>query len=131
MIVVRHYGEADLARVKELHAKQGLEYALPNLDADTMLVRTVIENGNGVTNAAFLRKTAEAYWLFDPAEGRKRDRAGILLVLHKELNAMAKRAGFEDCHIWVPPDLAKRFEGTLFHLGWKKPEWTCYHREVK
>lgn len=131
MILIRHYSDADNEEIKRLHAKQGLAYQLPDIDADTMLVRTVIEENQGITHAAFLRKTAEAYWLFDPAEGRKRDKAGRFLIIHKELNRLAKEAGFEDVHCWLPNDIAKRFEGTLFHLGWERPLWTCYRREVK
>lgn len=131
MILVRHYGMEDLAQVQLLHVRQGLAYTLPDPEAPSMLVRTVVEEAGEVTHAVLLRRTAEAYWIFDPA-ARKRVRAGRLLMLHKEVAQLAGQAGFEDVHCWVPPEVAtKTFEKTLFRLGWEKPLWTCYRYEVK
>jgi hypothetical protein len=130
MILIRHYGVEDQGQVESLHLRQGLSYRLPPLEAPTMLVRTVVEENGQITHAALLRKTAEAYWLFDP-RNRKRDKAGRLLMLHREMTIQAKKAGFEDVHCWVPPDVAKEFGKILSHLGWEKPLWTCYRYEVK
>lgn len=130
MILIRHYGAEDLQQIQALHAKQGLAYALPSPEADSMLVRTVVEENGQVTHAALLRKTAEAYWIFDPT-ARKREKAGRLLMLHREVASQARQAGFEDVHCWLPEALAKTFEKTLFRLGWEKPLWTCYRYEVK
>lgn len=130
-MIVRHYTDSDFAEVKALHQRQGLEYELPDLAAPSMLVRAVIEQDGLVTDAAFLRKTSEAYWIFDPSE-TKRERLGKLLILSKEMSAMAKRVGLEDVHAWIPPAIIdKSFDLTMLHLGWVKPEWTCYSRRVE
>ena len=129
-MLVRPYIAADHDAVKALHQKQGLAYELPDLEAPSMLVRAVIEQDGEITDAAFLRKTSEAYWLFDPVT-LKRDRLGKLLVLSKELMGPAGRAGFEDVHAFLPPHLVDvKLDRTLLRLGWVHPLWTCYSRKV-
>lgn len=129
-MIVRPYSSEDFEQVKALHAKQGLAYDLPDLDAPSMLVRCVIEESGKVTHAAFLRKTSEAYWLFD-AEQTRRERVGNLLILSREMALPAKRAGFEDVHAFLPPEIVtKSLHRTLLYLGWEKPEWVCYSRRV-
>lgn len=130
-MIVRHYSESDLEQVKALHAKQGLAYELPDLEAPGMLVRVVVEENGLIQHAAFLRKTAETYWLFDPDEP-KRDRLGKLLALHKEMNGAAKRVGLEDAHCWIPPEVAadKLTDRTMQTLGWERPLWVSYCRKV-
>jgi hypothetical protein len=129
-MLVRPYIASDAEAVKALHHKQGLEYELPDLEAPGMLVRAVIEEDGEITDAAFLRKTSEAYWLFDPASA-KRDRLGKMLVLSKELVGPAARAGFEDVHAFLPPHIVDtKLDRTLLRLGWVHPLWTCYSRKV-
>lgn len=132
MILIRHFVDEDSERIKELHKKQGLAYVLPDLAGQDMLVRAVIEENGIITNAAFLRKTSEAYWLFDPAQGTKKEKLGRLFMIQKELNAQAKVVGFTDVHCWLPPHLAsdKGTNHAMMKLGWEKPEWICYHHEV-
>jgi hypothetical protein len=131
MIWVRHYTEDDLQRIKELHAKQGLEYELPKLN-DNLLAGLVIEEDGVISHAAFLRKTAEAYWLFDPQQHSRKERLGRLLMIQREMTGLAKAVELEDVHAWLPPELAgnKCLDLTMKHLGWVKPLWTCYSREV-
>jgi len=130
MIVFREYEQRDLPRITELHVVQGLAYQLPSPDA--MSVRVVIEEDGLVTHALFLRKTAEAYWLFDSSAGTKREKLGRMLILQKETPKLAKLAGFEDVSCWIPPEIAqsKAFDRTMLKLGWERPLWTDYHREV-
>lgn len=130
-MLIRPYMREDFPEVKALHGVQGLEYELPDLDARSMLVRCVIEENGRVTHAAFLRKTSEAYWIFDPGESR-RERLGKLLALSKEMITPAERAGLEDVHAFLPPAiLTTKLHNTLLRLGWEKPLWTCYSRKVK
>jgi hypothetical protein len=129
-MLIRPYMREDLPEVKALHAAQGFDYALPDLDAPSMLVRCVIEENNRVTHAAFLRKTSEAYWIFNPGESR-RERLGKMLALSKEMVTPAARAGLEDVHAFLPPVILDlKLHRTLLRLGWQKPLWTCYSRKV-
>ncbi len=131
-MLIRPYVREDLPQVKTLHAMQGLDYELPDLDAPSMLVRAVIEGEDGqLEHAVFLRKTSEAYWIFSPQES-KRERLGKLLALSKELVGPAERAGIEDVHAFLPPQIVdQKLHNTLLYLGWVKPLWTCYSRKVK
>src|ERR1700691_4450107 len=128
-MLIRPYIREDLPEVKALHAAQGFEYELPDLDRPSFLVRCVIEEAGRITHAAFLRKTSEAYWLFNPAES-KRERLGKLLALSKEMTAPAMRAGIEDVHAFLPPEIVNdKLHRTLLRLGWEKPFWSCYSQE--
>jgi len=132
MIYFRHFADTDTERIKELHKAQGLDYVLPDIAGKDMLVRAVIEEDGIITNAVFLRKTAEAYWLFDPAQASRKEKLGRLFMIQKEINDAARAAGFTDVHAWIPPDInTKSFESTMFKLGWIKPLWPCYNCEVK
>lgn len=131
-ITIRHYGKDDFNAVAALHAKQGLDYAMPDLDSDNMLVRVVIEDEGRITHAVLLRKTCEAYWIFDPTADRVRERLQKFFMIHKEVIPQARIAGFEDMHCWLPPHLAERkaLDGTMMRLGWSRPLWTCYNRRT-
>lgn len=130
-MIVRHYSPEDFEQVKALHARQGLAYELPDLEAPAMLVRTVIEEEGRITHAAFLRKTAECYWLFGPEE-KRRERLGKLIVLHREMKPSAERMNLEDIHCWIPPGvISPAMHLTMLNMGWVRPEWTCYSRKVE
>lgn len=133
-MLIRPYMREDLPEVKGLHQLQGFDYELPDLDAKPMLVRSVIEEHGRVTHAVFLRKTCEAFWIFNPAES-KRERLGKFLVFSKELlgeGGPADRAGFEDLHAFLPPKIVnEQLHRTLLNLGWEKPLWPCYSRKVR
>lgn len=98
-----------------------------------MIVRAVVEENGVITDAAFLRRTAEAYWIFDPEVSTRKDRLGKLLILQKELLLPAQRAGLEDIHAWLPPEVEhdRRAARTMIRLGWRKALWGCYGREVR
>lgn len=129
-MIVRPYTSSDFEWVKALHKMQGLAYELPDLEAPQMLVRTVIEEHGEITHAAFLRKTAEAYWLF--GKQTRRERLGRMLVLQKEMTPAALRAGFVDVHSWIPPAvLSPAMHKTLLRVGWQKPEWVSYFKPLE
>lgn len=131
MILVRPFEMGDQAAIERLATSQNLPYEKP--EWGSLDLGAVVERDGAISSAVFLRKTAETYLLIDPAaELRKRERIADLLILHKELVAPAKRAGFSDLHCWVPPELEQRHFGRLLlHLGWTKPLWASYSREIR
>jgi hypothetical protein len=130
VIIVRPATFDDLPRISELYRAQGFQYEQPNWSG--MLVSAVVEVDGQIEMAAFLRKTAETYLLLDPrAAASKKKRLGQLLILHKELVKPAERSGLSDLHCWLPPDIDRDFGRLLLHLGWQKPLWPCYSREVR
>jgi hypothetical protein len=134
MIIIRHYGKDDWPQVRDLKQRQGLSYDLPNLENPSILVRTVIEENGVITHAAFLRKTSEAYWIFDPkAAKNKMDTIGRLSMLQIEMSATARYAGITDVNAWVPPEVASnvKFDRMMLNkFRWTKPLWTCYNKEL-
>ncbi len=133
MIIVRNFDSADTGRIAALHRTQGLDYALPDLEARSMLVRTVIEENGIVTHALFLRKTAEAYWIFDHKASSRKNTLGRMLMLEREVLPMARGAGFEDIHAFIPPELAekKSFDQMLLNkFKWERMLWPVYRKPI-
>ena len=74
-MLIREYTESDLATLREMHARQGFDYAFPDL-ADPIFVSKLIvadESGRAVM-ASFARLTCELYLLVDPGAGKPRER---------------------------------------------------------
>lgn len=127
-VVIRAYGPGDEAQVKDLHRAQGHDYSLPDL-ADAHV--TVIEETGVITHVLALRRTTEAYWIFDPKD-RHRDIVGRMLLLNKEVPRLARQLGYHDVFCWIPPNVSdvKSFDSLLLNMGWTKPLWTCYARDI-
>src|SRR5207245_8120858 len=102
-LLLRDYKPSDLAQIKALHAAQGLEYVLPDVNTSEFILKAVMENGNGVDMGFFLRRTAEAYLVCSSLSRRE----GIvqLLILDKEITPIARKLGLTDVYCMVPPDL--------------------------
>jgi hypothetical protein len=129
MIIVRPAAPEDTPAIQAMHKAQSFGYTEP--DWGKMLISGVVEVDGRIEMAAFLRKTSEAYLLFDPKlEIRKRGRIGQFLMLNRELLIPARRVGFDDVHCWLPPEIEKTFGQVLMHLGWEKPLWACYSRRI-
>jgi len=79
---VREYQESDLAHLRAIHAKQGFDYALPDLSNPLFRNKKGFGEQRAIVGAAFLRLTAEAYLLLDPGAGTPRERWQWLLALH-------------------------------------------------
>jgi len=126
-VIIRHARFSERAELQELHKKMQSEYELPRHD-----VSAVVEIDERLRAAALMRRTSEMYLLIDPEYGSTRDKLSIIAALHHALVAPARLAGFTDTHAWLPPSVEPRFGDLLVdHFGWRRPSWTCYHREVK
>jgi hypothetical protein len=133
MIFVRHYDARDAVAVKELYIAQGADYELPDFEQPQFVVRTVIEEDSIVTHALFLRKTAEAYWLFNPRTASRVNTIGRMFMLQKEVVPLAKQAGFTDVHAWLPPAIAERkaFDKMLIEkFRWERMLWPVYRKPL-
>lgn len=128
MILIRPFLSSDKEAIAAMHKNMGSLYELPDWEKSQFLVRTVLENGHGPEMFLALRKTAETYLLFDRTGLRKRDILGRILAIAKESEEAAKRAGIEDVHAFIPPEI-ESFGKVLIHLGWEK-DWPCYSRKV-
>jgi hypothetical protein len=145
-MLVREYRESDLAALQAIHAEQGFDYPLPDLNNPLFVTKLVLadeapaqqkENrqleagATKILGAALLRLTAEAYLLLDPSAGTPRDRWQSLLSLHAAAERDAWRRGLEDVHAWLPPPIAKKFGKRIERLGWLLDDaWTPYCKKL-
>ena len=127
-LLIRSYTTADLARMKQLHEMQGFDYEMPDLERPEFIIRSVIENSQGVEAGLFLRKTAEVYLLMQAMT--KKAGLGRIGIFEKEIIPLARQEGLTDVHCWVPPEIEKHFGKLLQHLGWQKQLWASYSRKV-
>jgi len=132
-MLIREYNESDLDALRRMHARQGFDYAFPDL-ADPMFVsKLVVEDDTGQpVMASLARLTCEMYLLADPAAATPRERYARLVALHcaGERDLLAR--GLDDAHAWLPPPIAKRFGRRLAALGWVRDSaWTPYCRRLK
>ena len=72
--VIREYKPEDLERLKQIHARQGFDYAFPDLADRNFLTRLVIEEDGRVEMAALARLTTELFLLVDPQAGTAAER---------------------------------------------------------
>lgn len=132
-MLIREYTEADLDALRGIHARQGFNYAFPNI-ADLIFVsKIVVEDESGHTVMASLaRLTCEMYLLADPDAGTARDRYARLLALHSAGEHDLLARGLDDVHAWLPPPIAKGFGRRLEALGWVRDNaWTPYCRRLR
>jgi len=142
-MLVREYRESDLAQLRAIHAAQGFDYALPDLNNPLFVTKLMLTHGEHtsapsnatrdepIVGAALLRLTAEAYLLLDPRAGTPRERWQWLLALHAAAKQDAWKRGLEDVHAWLPPPIAQKFGKRLARLGWLRDDaWTPYCRKL-
>ena len=132
-MLVREYQERDLDALRAIHAAQGFDYPLPDLNNPLFVTKLVLEDEatKRIRAAALLRLTAEAYLLLDPRQGTPRDRWQSLLALHAATERDAWQRGLEDVHAWLPPPIAHKFGRRLQRLGWLRDDaWTPYCKKL-
>jgi hypothetical protein len=130
---VRAYTEADLDALHRIHARQGFDYAFPDLADPIFISKLVIDDDAGRPVCASLaRITCEMYLLADPGAGTPRERYARLLVLHEAGRNDLLARGLDDAHAWLPPPIARRFGSRLEALGWIRDDaWTPYCRRLR
>ena len=132
-MLVRAYTESDLDALRAMHARQGFDYAFPNLADPIFVSKLVVEDDAGrAVMASLARITCEMYLLADPEAGNPRERYARLLELHRAGEQDLLARGLDDAHAWLPPPIAKRFGRRLAALGWLRDDaWTPYCRRLR
>jgi hypothetical protein len=136
-VLIREYAAQDVNALRDIHARQGFDYALPDLSHPLFVSKVVLAKQDStakeekILGAALLRLTAEAYLLLDPETGTPRERWQALLTLHAAAERDAWRRGLEDVHAWLPPGLEKKFGKRIERLGWVRDDsWTPYCKRL-
>jgi len=129
---VRAYSETDLNELRRIHARQGFEYAFPDLADPIFISKLVVEEDGRVVMSSLARLTCEIYLLADPKAGEPRQRYARMLELHRAAEQDLLSRGLDDAHAWLPPPIAKRFGHRLEALGWVRDDaWTPYCRRLR
>lgn len=112
-----------MARLKELHRKQGFEYVFPDLDGPLFPVGVVGEEDGEAQIAGFIRVVGEAYLLLNQEHGTPRERWKALLSVHEAVRRESAKAGFSEVYCWIPPEVPDGFSKRLAKLGWREDRW--------
>jgi hypothetical protein len=134
-MLIREYTPADLDALRRMHARQGFDYAFPNLADPIFVSKLVVENDDGrPVMASLARLTCEMYLLVDrqKGEGNPRRRWAQLLALHAAGERDLIARGLDDAHAWLPPPVAKKFGRRLESLGWVRDDsWTPFCKRLR
>jgi hypothetical protein len=129
---VRAYNQADLDALRRMHARQGFDYAFPNIADPIFVSKLVVEDAGRAVMASLARLTCEMYLLADPGEGKPRERYAWLAELERAGERDLLARGLDDAHAWLPPPIAKRFGRRLETFGWVRDDaWTPYCRRFR
>lgn len=149
---IREYTESDLDSLRRIHARQGFDYAFPDLSDPIFVSKLIVEEGGRAVMASLARLTCEMYLLVDRDGERDSDRdrgsggagnrrmktsgaqeryARLLALQHAGEQDLLAR-GLEDAHAWLPPPIATKFGRRLESLGWVRDDaWTPYCRRLR
>jgi hypothetical protein len=137
-VLIREYKPADLDALRRMHARQGFDYAFPDLSDPIFVSKLVVEDDDGrAVMASLARLTCEMYLLVDRDDGglragNSRERYARLLALHAAGERDLVARGLDDAHAWLPPPIGRRFGRRLEALGWVRDDaWTPYCRRLK
>jgi hypothetical protein len=121
----------DLYALEELHRAQGFAYEMPDLADPLYFIKLVDEENGKIVTAGIAHLTAEIFFLADTRTGTPRQRFARFLAMEKAGSEAAYRqGGLSDIHAWLPPEIAKPFGRRLLKLGWKRPLWASFAKEL-
>lgn len=128
---IRAYDKKDLEACKQLHAKQGFDYKMPDLESPLYFIKLVGEQNGEIVQAAFAKVTAEIYFMQDHQWATPQERLVSFLAMQDVGRELAyKPGGLEELIAFLPPPIEKRFGKRLMAHGWKKAPWQPYYSEV-
>lgn len=124
---IRVLDNSDRPRILELFESQNFTYDLPDLRS--FVAAQVLEDEGQIIQAVLARPTVELYFLGDPEWRTPQWRMEALRKIHESMRLELRGKGFEDVHVFLPPEKEKSFGRRLmksFH--WTRPLWTCLTR---
>lgn len=128
---IREFQAGDMEKLKAMHAKQGFRYPFPDIQDESFLMRTVLEDDSGEpVMGALARLTAEVYLLVDPDAGTPAEKMHRIMALQAVAMPEAWRRGLDDLHCWLPPSIERSFGRRMAAMGWRKVSWPCYWKQL-
>jgi hypothetical protein len=122
-MLVRTLDTADTPRLEELFEQQGFDYELPNVRE--MVAAQGLEDQGELVQAVLARPTVELYFLADQHWRNPAWRLAGLRKIHESMRLELHGKGFEDVHVFLPPEKARSFAQRLMNdFGWTQPLWT-------
>lgn len=121
------------AEALDLHARNGIDYKLPDLDSHTLLVKKVVTDSTGnLLGFCVLRLTAECMLTLDP-DLRPEEKMEVMTTLSPVVIGEAWRLGLDDVMSTIPKGVEKRFTKRLGELGWSKDRdgWALWSRPTE
>jgi hypothetical protein len=133
--VIRDCTSADYAALARIHAAQGIDYALPDLDFPLFFVKKVLTVDGDVRAAMVLKLCAETFLLLDGfsethGKGRPQEKMAAMQMLQRSVLNEAYARGLDEIHASVP---AIGFDKRLVQLGWLRDRlgWNLWSRSTQ
>jgi hypothetical protein len=127
--MIRDYRPEDLAQIKDIHDRMGIDYQLPDLDSPLCIVRKVEEFDGVIVGALIGRIEVETMlWLhpeLEPAE-----KVETIKRLHEPYISDLWKQGIDNVVCWIEDTIERRFRKRLQVLGWAKSRdgWRSWTR---
>jgi hypothetical protein len=126
---LRKLCSTDVQAMKRLHASMNLAYELPD-PQKAFFVKLGMFEGSRLVTAVLGRKTSEAYLLIDRNWANPSERWDAVQRLIVASAEQAKIDGISDTHVWLPPEVEKRFGKRLAEFAFVKAPWNCYTAQL-
>lgn len=128
-MIVRAVHSGDATRLQELFTAQGFDYELP--DVRSFVAAQGVEDDGQFVQAVLARPTVELYFLADPTWKTPGYRHEGLRKVHESMRLELAAKGFEDAHVFLPPEKSKSFARRLMQeFGWTHPLWFALTRST-
>jgi hypothetical protein len=127
MTQIRDYRPEDFERVTEIYQTKGYEFALPDLNTPTMILRKVVtDSDNRVRLCALGDLHLNVMLLVDPTWGTPEDRLRGVMELQAEGFAEAGRMGLSI----AMTQMDGRFADRMKAMGWIEAPGRLFYRGI-
>lgn len=118
----------DYARLRRMHARQGIDYAFPDLDSPLFFCRKVLVVDGEIRAALVLRLCAETSLLLESSCGPQ-EKMAAMRELQQAVLKEAYDRGLDEIHAAIPEI---GFDRRLRQLGWERDRsgWNLWSRST-
>jgi len=129
---VREYQESDLAHLRAIHAKQGFDYALPDLSNPLFVTKKVLARQRRNRRRSLSAPHCRAYLLLDPGARHAARRWQWLLALHAAAEHDAWQPASKTSTLGCRRPSPRNSASVIAQLGWIRDDaWTPYCKRLR